>query len=151
MAQNGQAIPSQAAPGFCFDHPGVRQATLAFLREVARHAGRSPAFFGWDLWSEPHIINWAEINYIPNATFCYCPYTMARFREWLKQKYGSLPELNKAWYRQFADWKQVEPPRFDTILSYTDYMDWRVFITQKIAADLRHSQRNREADPARRT
>jgi beta-galactosidase len=30
----------------------------------------------------------------------------------------------------------VEPPRFDTILSYTDYMDWRVFITQKIAGDL---------------
>jgi len=44
--------------------------------------------------------------------------------------------VSKAWYRQFADWKQVEPPRFDTILSYTDYLDWRVFITQKIAGDL---------------
>jgi beta-galactosidase len=137
VAQNGQAIPSQAAPGFCFDHPGVRQATLDFLREVARHAARSRAFYGWDLWSEPHIINWAEITYIPNATFCYCPHTIARFREWLKKKYGAIPEVNKAWYRQFQDWSQVEPPRFDTILSYTDYMDWRVFITQKIAEDLR--------------
>ncbi|HEV2444364.1 MAG TPA: beta-galactosidase, partial [Candidatus Sulfopaludibacter sp.] len=137
VAQNGQAIPSQAAPGFCFDHPGVRQATLAFLQEVARHAARSPAFYGWDLWSEPHIINWAEINYIPNATFCYCPHSLARFREWLQKKYGNLAQLNTAWHRQFEDWSQVEPPRFDTILSYTDYMDWRVFITQKLAADLR--------------
>ncbi len=137
VAQNGQAIPSQAAPGFCFDHPGVRQATLDFLQQVARHAAQSRAFYGWDLWSEPHIINWAEINYIPNASFCYCPYSMARFREWLRKKYGSLAELNQAWYRQFQDWNQVEPPRFDTILSYTDYMDWQIFITQKLAGDLR--------------
>jgi beta-galactosidase len=137
VAQNGQSIPSQAAPGFCFDHPGVRKATLAFLKEVARHAARSRAFYGWDLWSEPHIINWAEITYIPNASFCYCPYSIARFRQWLQKKYGGLAELNKAWYRRFQDWKEVEPPRFDTILSYTDYMDWRVYITQKLAEDLR--------------
>jgi len=137
VAQNGQAIPSQSAPGFCFDHPGVRQATLDFLQEVARHAAKSPAFYGWDLWSEPHIINWAEINYIPNASFCYCSHSIARFRAWLRKKYGGIPELNQAWYRQFQDWNEVEPPRFDTILSYTDYMDWRVFITQKIAEDLR--------------
>jgi beta-galactosidase len=136
VAQNGDAIPSQAAPGFCFDHPGVREATLNFLREVARHVARSNAFYAWDLWSEPHIINWAEINYIPNASFCYCPYTLARFRRWLEAKYGGLDNLNQAWYRRFDNWNQVEPPRFDTILSYTDYLDWRIFITQKLAADL---------------
>ena len=117
VAQNGQAIPSQAAPGFCFDNPGVRRATLDFLKEVARHAAKSRAFHGWDLWSEPHIINWAEINYIPNASFCYCPHSMARFRQWLQAKYSDIPNLNRAWYRQFQDWKEVEPPRFDTILS----------------------------------
>ena len=137
VAQNGQAIPSQSAPGFCFDHPGVRQAVLAFYKEVARHAGKSPVFFGWDLWSEPHVINWAEITYIPHASFCYCPYTLARFREWLRHKYGSLDALNRAWYRNFRDWAQVEPPRFDTILSYTDFMDWRTFITDKLAEDLK--------------
>lgn len=152
VAQNGQSIPSQAAPGFCFDHPGVRRATLAFLQEVARHAVKSPAFFGWDLWSEPHIINWAEINYIPGATFCYCPHSLARFRQWLEARYGDLPRLNAAWHRQFQDWKQVEPPRFDTILSYTDYIDWRVFITQKIAADLAsRTQAIRQIDPQRVT
>ncbi len=136
VAQNGMAIPSQAAPGFCTDHSGVRQAMANFYREVAKHAEKSPAFFGFDLWSEPHVINWAIIDYIPDASFCYCPYTLARFRQWLQAKYGTLAALNQAWYRQFRDWSQVEPPRFGTILSYTDYMDWRVFITEKLAEDL---------------
>jgi beta-galactosidase len=66
---------------------------------------------------------------------------MARFRRWLQNRYGGLPALNGAWYRRFEDWSQVEPPRFDTILSYTDYVDWRVFITQKLADDLRDRTR----------
>jgi beta-galactosidase len=136
VAQNEQPIPSQSAPGYCFDHPGVRQAVLNFYKQVAEHAGRSPAFYGWDLWSEPHVINWAEITYIPRASFCYCPYSLARFREWLEEKYKIIGALNQAWHRNFRDWAQVQPPRFDTILSYTDFMDWRVFITEKLAEDL---------------
>lgn len=136
VAQNGVAIPSQGAPGYCTDHRGVRQAVHNFYKEVARHAVRSPAFFAWDLWSEPHVINWAEINYIPHAEFCYCPYSLARFREWLQKKYGALDALNRAWYRNFERWEQVEPPRFDTILSYSDYIDWRTFITDRLADDL---------------
>jgi len=137
VAQNGAVIESQAAPGFCFDHPGVRQAVLAFYQEVARRARKSLAFYDWDLWSEPHVINWAIIDYIPNASFCYCPYSRARFRKWLERKYGALDQLNRAWYRRFESWDEVDPPRFGTILSYSDYMDWRTFITAKLAEDLR--------------
>ena len=136
VAQNGQAISSQSVPGFCFDHPEVRKAILNYYREAARHAERSPAFYGWDLWSEPHVINWAEITYIPRAQFCFCPSSLARFREWLRRKYGTLDALNQAWHRDFHDWSQVEPPRFDTILSYADFIDWRVFTTDKLAEDL---------------
>ncbi|HEY2933475.1 MAG TPA: beta-galactosidase [Acidobacteriota bacterium] len=137
VAQNGAAIRSQSAPGYCFDHPGVRKGVLGFYQEAARRARKSKAFFGWDLWSEPHIINWAIIEYIPNATFCYCPNSIERFRRWLQSRYGSLDHLNAAWYRRFDDWKEVEPPRFGTILSYTDYIDWRVYVADKLAEDLR--------------
>ncbi len=148
VAQNGAAIASQAAPGFCFDHPGVRRAVLAFYQQAARRARKSPAFYGWDLWSEPHVINWAEIAYIPNASFCYCPHTRRRFRGWLRDKYGTLDALNGAWYRRFQAWSEVDPPRFGTILSYSDYMDWRVFITEKLAEDLRlRHQTVKQADP----
>ncbi len=36
VSQGGTVIRSQAAPGFCFDHPGVRRAVLSFFEEVAR-------------------------------------------------------------------------------------------------------------------
>ena len=148
VAQNGAAIPSQAAPGYCFDHDAVRRAILAFYEEAGRAASRHDNVIAWDVWSEPHIINWAVIEYVPNATFCYCPASCARFRRWLAEKYGSLDALNRAWYRTFTRWEQVEPPRFGTILSYTDFIDWRTFIGQKLAEDLRmRGEAVRAADP----
>lgn len=136
-AQDGQPIPSQAAPGYCFDHRGVRTAVLGFFQEVARHAASSPAFYGWDLWSEPAALNWARIGYKAEPMFCYCPSSLERFRGWLKTKYGSLDQLNAAWHRTFTDWSQVEPPRYGTILTYTDFMDWRVYYGYKLAEDLK--------------
>jgi len=136
-AQDGQPIPSQAAPGYCFDHRGVRKAVLDFFQEVARHVAGSPAFYGWDLWSEPAALNWARIGYKSEPMFCYCASSMERFRLWLKAKYGTLNKLNEAWHRTFTDWNQVEPPRYGTILTYTDFMDWRVYYGYKLAEDLK--------------
>jgi len=136
VAQSGAIIPSQAAPGFCTDHAGVREAVLSFYTETAKVASQYASFYGWDLWSEPHIINWASIDYVPDAQFCFCPGTMHRFRGWLQQKYGSLDELNRAWYRNFTEWSNVEPPRFSTILSYTDFIDWKMFIYRKLEEDM---------------
>ncbi len=137
VAQNGDAIPSQAAPGFCTDHPEIAKRVAAFYRAVAGTAVKHRSFFAYDLWSEPHIINWAVINYVPDAQFCFCKYTIAKFRAWLERKYGGLQNLNAAWYRGFERWDQVEPPRFGTILSYSDFIDWKNFISDKLADDLR--------------
>ncbi len=135
-AQSGDKVLSQAAPGFCTDHAGVREAVLNFYTETAKVAVQYSNFYGWDLWSEPHIVNWAYINYVPNVQFCFCPNTQARFREWLQNKYQTLDGLNQAWYRNFENWGDVQPPRFGTILSYTDFIDWKNFIYEKLAGDL---------------
>jgi beta-galactosidase len=135
--RSGAVIQSQAAPGFCIDHPGVRSEIVKFLAELSRRANQSSVLYGWDVWSEPHVINWAEFPYLSNPEFCYCPNSQRRFRAWLQKKYGTLDRLNAAWYRNFSEWGQVSPPRASTILSYTDYLDWRAFITDKIAGDLR--------------
>lgn len=139
VASNGLAVESQAAPGFCFDHPQVRTKILQFFSEAAKVVKDRPAFLGWDLWSEPHIINWAEIYHLgdlKNLQFCYCHSSKARFRDWLRAKYRTLANLNKAWYRTFESWEEVDPPRFGTILTYTDYIDWKSYISDKLAADL---------------
>ena len=140
VSSNGVAVESQASPGFCFDHPGVRDRILKFFAAAARAVKDRPAFYGWDLWSEPHIINWAEVYYVGDlryVQFCYCPSTQARFRNWLKKKYGTVEALNKAWYRTVKSWEEVQPPRFGTILTFTDYIDWKEFISDKLAEDLR--------------
>ena len=139
VSSNGVAVESQASPGFCFDHAGVQEKILDFFKAAARAVKGKPAFYGWDLWSEPHIINWAEVYYVgdlKSVQFCYCHSTQARFREWLEKKYGTIEALNKAWYRTLRTWDEVEPPRFGTILTFTDYIDWKEFISDKLAEDL---------------
>ena len=102
VSSNGVAVESQAAPGFCFDHASVQDRILRFFKAAARAVKDKPALYGWDLWSEPHIINWAEVYYVGDLSsvqFCYCHSTQTRFREWLKKKYVTIDALNKAWYR----------------------------------------------------
>jgi beta-galactosidase len=136
VAQNGEAIPSQAAPGYCTDNHEIAGLVHALYSATAEVASAYPNFLGWDLWSEPSLINWAHVDWIQNAQFCYCEATQARFRAWLRRKYGSLDALNRAWHRSFREWDEVEPPRFSTILSYTDYIDWKTFIYDRLAEDL---------------
>jgi len=147
-AQSGDIVVPQSAPGACMDNKEVEDAILNFYAETAKVANKYPNLFGWDLWSEPHIINWASLDYVPNIQFCFCDGTQNRFRNWLKDKYQTLENLNKAWYRNFTDWNQVEAPRFSTILSYTDFIDWKTFIYEKLVGDMQARYNAiREVDP----
>ncbi len=136
VSSNGAVVVPESSPGYCMDHPGVRKADMAFYTALAERARRNPAFVGFDLWSEPHVINWATPTYIPSPEFCFCKNTLAKFRAWLQKKYGTIEKLNAAWYRQYGAWSEVEPGRMSTILSYTDYIDWKTFIADKLGDDL---------------
>lgn len=139
VSADGVPIDSQGAPGYCYDHPGVRSAAERFLTALASHVTSHPNFYAWDLWSEPHIVQWGYFDFLPQpAVFCYCHHTAQRFRDWLRRKYGGdLAALNAAWYRQFSSWDVVLPPKFISLMSYTDYLDWLQFILEKLAQDLR--------------
>jgi len=137
VSSGGEIIQPEAAPGYCVDHEAVRRAEQAFYAAVARRLARSPAALAVDLWSEPHVVNWATPTWIANPEFCFCTNTVQRFRLWLRRKYGSIEALDAAWYRQYVSWEEVEPGRLSTILSYTDYIDWKTFIRDKLAEDLR--------------
>jgi beta-galactosidase len=75
--------------------------------------------------------------------------TQARFRQWLKAKYGDIKELGRAWFRySYTHWEQVELPRtfglypevFDAIAFWNDnafyWMKWRADIIRRL--DLTH-------------
>jgi hypothetical protein len=82
------------------------------------------------------FVNWIWVINLPGVQCCYCKNTQKRFRQWLKEKYGSLSELNEVCYLTFEDCEQVEAPRFDTILSDADFMDCLTFTTDKPAQDV---------------
>ena len=131
------AIDSQGSPGYCYDHPGVRKSAEDFLTALARRAHPHPNFYAWDLWSEPHIVQWAYFDFLPQPpVFCYCHNTQQRFRDWLKRKYTDLEVLNRAWYRRFTTWDEIPAPKFISLMTYTDYIDWVHFIQNKLAEDL---------------
>ena len=39
------------------------------------------------------------------GTYCYCPTCQAKFRLWLRRRYGTLEELNRRWHTSF--WGRV--------------------------------------------
>ncbi|HOO32803.1 MAG TPA: beta-galactosidase [Thermotogota bacterium] len=134
--RSGMQIHSQASPGYCSDHPYVRSQITEFFRRVAEVAISHDSFLGWDIWSEPHIVQWSWLDYMKDPWFCYCHHSLSRFKKWLRRKYLTIEALNKAWYRTYRDWEEVVAPRYISLSSFTDILDWIKFNTEKIVEDL---------------
>lgn len=134
--RSGLVIHSQASPGYCSDHPHVRKHIETFLQKLAAVVASHESFYAWDIWSEPHIVQWSWIDYIKDPWFCYCKHSQNRFIEWLKKKYGTIEVLNDAWYRKHESWEEVIAPRYVSLSSFRDLLDWIQFNIEKIAEDL---------------
>jgi len=111
--------PCGGWPGLCLDNEPVRHLAGEWFAAIGREFKGHPALYGYDIWNETFF----ELGgYYPGRRFCYCDATVAKFREHMKKKYGSLQAINEAWVRRYSDWAQVEPPRF--FGSYPDHIDW---------------------------
>ena len=132
VSDQGARIGSQASPGYCLDHAGVRADMVAFIGAVSAAAARHQSFYAIDVWSEPHLVNWVWFN--TPVEFCYCPHTQARFRDWLKARYRTLDGAQRA--RGIAPSARGTSPRrrdYGTILSYSDFIDWKTFVAVEAA------------------
>lgn len=150
QAQSGDIIDPQSSPGVCLDHPDVREEAEHFMLRVAEIVKDHPSFYAWDVWSEPHTVQWTWLEWLPRGLgwFCYCPYTQERFRRWLERRYGDIQELNKAWYRTYRSWEEIQPPKYVTLSTYCDLIDWQLFCMDKLAEDLRwRVQTIKKVDP----
>jgi len=87
---------------FCPNSPDYRRATQRMARAMAERYAKHPALIMW------HVAN----EYGP---YCYCDTCAEAFRQWLRERYGSLDEVNRRWYTSFwghtfYDWDQIVPP-----------------------------------------
>lgn len=111
----------RAHHGFRHNHcrtSSVYRAKCAEINtKLAERYGTHPALYMW------HVSN--EYNGMP----CCCPNCISAFREWLKKKYGTLENLNKAWWTTFwshifTDWNQIFP---DDTSIHGMMIDWQRF------------------------
>lgn len=73
---------------FCVNSPKYRERAAAIAEEMAKRYANHPSLALW------HVAN-------EYGTFCYCPTCEAKFRTWLKTKYGTLDNLNEKWNTSF--------------------------------------------------
>ncbi len=133
-------IPSAGWPGLCHDGEAAGELIENFIYRTAEHFASIPTVIAIDVWNEPHLEPMFDYS---GELLCYCPHSIERFRSWLKQRYGTLEQLNRNWFRFYTGWEQVDPPiRFGTS---ADMIDWRRFWLYNLARWMQ-----RRADAARR-
>ena len=88
--------------------------------------------------------------------YCFAPLTLVCFREWLKDQYGSLEQLNAEWETSFPSWEAVEPFTTYEIKdrecagseNYSPWADHRTFMDNTFAGTFAlYRQWLREIDP----
>lgn len=144
-------LPSDGKPGPCFDHPGVQASQEKFLRKLVKVLGAYENIVVWNTWQEVTSNAWSE-SLAGGQEVCFCQYTMQFFRKWLKEKYGNLDGLNKAWKTRFSDWKYVFPEKVTMKYLLPQTMDWNYFMENVAIAKILQNRFRiiRESDPMNR-
>lgn len=108
----------------CYTSPVYRDKTALINRKLAERYKDHPTLLIW------HVSN-------EYGGECHCPLCQEAFRNWLKQRYGSLEALNHAWWTTFwshtyTDWPQIESPaRHGEWAVHGLNLDWKRFVTHQ--------------------
>ena len=116
---------------FCYTSPVMREKITALDRALSKRFGRKENVILW------HLSNELAGNFGDGA--CHCELCQSAFREWLKERYGTLEELNRAWWGRFwshvyTDWEQIHSPAPHGEYTMTALtVDWRRFVTEQLS------------------
>ncbi|MDE7415612.1 MAG: beta-galactosidase [Lachnospiraceae bacterium] len=115
---------------YCPSSPVMREKTRQLDTRLAEKFGAHPGVIGW------HISN--EIGGNGGDSSCHCAYCQDAFRTWLKDRYGSLDQLNAAWWTSFwshtyTDWDQIKSPSSrGEDLVHGQNLDWKRFVDSQL-------------------
>jgi len=137
-AENGIRNRHGMRVNFCVSSAYYRRKCVEMNTELASRFGRHPALIAW---------------HISNEFFqpCYCEVCEESFRGWLRNRYGSLDELNHRWNMAFwshtyTDWSQIAAPGGSGENSCEAlWVNWKRFSSDQYASFIRD-----EAGPLRK-
>ena len=93
---------------------GIRGHRCFHNADFLRYAERIIDFMTSRYANNENIIAWQIDNEI-EQNFCFCDTCIGKYRSWMKNKYGSVEEVNKAygnvmWSGEYSSWEQIQPP-----------------------------------------
>ena len=115
----------------CFTSPVYREKVAQINEKLAERYAKHPAVIAW------HVSN-------EYGGECHCDHCQSAFREWLKNKYQTLDQLNHAWWTTFwshtyTDWSQVESPApHGESAVHGHNLDWRRFVSDQTIDFYKH-------------
>ena len=122
--ENGQRNLFGERHNHCYTSPIYREKIQAIDRKLAERYGQ-----------RSNLVLWHVSNEFGGA--CYCGLCQNAFRHWLKEKYQTLENLNKAywatfWSHTYTNWDQVvaPSPRGDQNLLGLN-LDWHRFVSDQ--------------------
>lgn len=92
---------------FCVNSPKYRERAAAIAEQMAMRYAHHKNLVLW------HVAN-------EYGTYCYCPTCEKKFRVWLKNRYGTIENLNEQWHTAF--WGRTVYD-FDEIMLPTELND----------------------------
>ena len=115
----------------CYTSPVYREKIYNINKKLSEHFGKHPAVILW------HISN-------EYGGECHCPLCQEKFREWLKEKYGTIENLNSSWcttfwshtYNSFDQIESPSPKGENALHALT--LDWKRFVTDRTVDFMRH-------------
>ncbi len=113
----------------CQSNPVYRKYISKLVTKLAQHYGRNP-------W----VIGWQPDNELGNShqELCTCESCRRHFQDWLKKKYKTTEELNRAWgtafwSQEYNEFTEVCAPRITvTGENPSAMLDWKRFCSDLI-------------------
>jgi len=103
---DGVRLSHGARQHYCPSSPVYREAARKLVEQVATRYADHPALVMWHVGNE----------FGCHVAACYCDVSAEAFRAWLRDRYASVEDLNRAWgtdfwSQRYSSWDEILPPR----------------------------------------